>query len=58
MYRALCAAFDSADADENVILTVITGCFAWFISNVPLGTGLYFSAGSDFSPSEMSAEAE
>ena len=44
MYRALCAAFDVANDDDNVVLTVLTG------------KGSYYSAGSDFSPAEMAAE--
>lgn len=46
MYRALCAAFDSAQEDDDVVLTVMTG------------NGLYYCAGSDFTPAELAAEAE
>ncbi|EPB71647.1 enoyl-CoA hydratase/isomerase family protein [Ancylostoma ceylanicum] len=41
MYRGLIAAFDEADSDEDVLITVLTG------------TGKYYSAGSDFSFAEM-----
>ncbi|CAJ0609969.1 unnamed protein product [Cylicocyclus nassatus] len=41
MYQSLVAAFDEADKVEEVMITVITG------------TGKYYSAGSDFSLSEM-----